>query len=213
MPYNICETCLLFPIDLTRSECASWVQALGSIAAILIAIAVFRLQQLSEAKRKNESDRQSNRIQLNVLRGIFLNIASLCARLSKDVGSEHAAWRLKVQSVDSARKSLEDLSLLNIHDGAIVTRVMDIIQDLIVVKSFLLALENPRSDDIKNKISSYVNKTSLNALTGVTEVSKLLVNFCNSEELELDMKLLEQREINSKLTLETLNEATAKEPQ
>ena len=51
-----------------------------------------------------------------------------------------------------------------------------------------------------------LNKTSLNALTGVTEVSKLLVNFCNSEELELDMKLLDQREINSKLTLETLNE-------
>lgn len=40
MVYEVCQTCLLLPVDLNRSECAAWVQAYGSIAAIVAAICI-----------------------------------------------------------------------------------------------------------------------------------------------------------------------------
>jgi hypothetical protein len=40
MDYKVCETCLFLPISLTRSECAAWVQAWGTILAILGAFGV-----------------------------------------------------------------------------------------------------------------------------------------------------------------------------
>ena len=47
MAYDICQTCLLLPIDLTRGECAAWVQAIGSIVAIYFAIrlAIFQVNK------------------------------------------------------------------------------------------------------------------------------------------------------------------------
>lgn len=40
MAYEILQTCALVNIGLTRGECASWVQAWGSIAAVVGAVAV-----------------------------------------------------------------------------------------------------------------------------------------------------------------------------
>lgn len=58
MAYVISETCMLVNLGLTRGECASWVQAWGSILAIVVAILVVvlghGLQQ--RARRQDEED-------------------------------------------------------------------------------------------------------------------------------------------------------------
>jgi hypothetical protein len=43
MTYNVLETCMLFP-GVNASDCASWVQAWGSIGAILVAVWVAHSQ-------------------------------------------------------------------------------------------------------------------------------------------------------------------------
>lgn len=58
MAYNVMETCMLVSMGLTRSECASWVQAWGSIGAILMAVwgvqRAHRLQQDAKAHEQAE---------------------------------------------------------------------------------------------------------------------------------------------------------------
>lgn len=45
MEYDIWQTCMLLPVNLNRGECASWVQAWGSIGAI---VGAFSLAQWNE---------------------------------------------------------------------------------------------------------------------------------------------------------------------
>lgn len=52
--YNVAETCMLVNMALTRGECASWVQAWGSIGAIAIAIGVAFVQHWQNLKRQRE---------------------------------------------------------------------------------------------------------------------------------------------------------------
>lgn len=52
---DVCQTCLLFPVDLTRSECAAWVQAFGSIVAILAAIWIGRKQTQSVLQQSKDA--------------------------------------------------------------------------------------------------------------------------------------------------------------
>jgi len=55
MKYDLFQSCLLIPVELTRSECASWVQALGSIFTIAAAIGV----AIYQANRQQEITRQA----------------------------------------------------------------------------------------------------------------------------------------------------------
>lgn len=55
MPHDVWQTCFFVP-GLTRSECASWVQAWGSIGAVLVAIWVANrraVQQRSDRLQQN----------------------------------------------------------------------------------------------------------------------------------------------------------------
>lgn len=55
MPYSIMESCMLIP-GLTSSECASWVQSVGSIGAILASVwAVNRAHRLQAEQRAREA--------------------------------------------------------------------------------------------------------------------------------------------------------------
>ena len=55
MTLNVCQTCLLLPVDLTRSECAAWVQAFGSIAAIFAAIWIGNRQTRSVMQQAKDA--------------------------------------------------------------------------------------------------------------------------------------------------------------
>jgi len=55
MPYSILESCILVP-GLTSSECASWVQSIGSIGAILASVwAVNRSHRLQAEQRARDA--------------------------------------------------------------------------------------------------------------------------------------------------------------
>lgn len=76
MSYEICQTCLLLPVDLTRSECASWVQAIGSILAIAAAVGV----AIYQASRQQAITRQAMLDQANAAN---LSVAETLAELAK----------------------------------------------------------------------------------------------------------------------------------
>ncbi|QWD25648.1 hypothetical protein G6686_03155 [Polynucleobacter paneuropaeus] len=55
MAYDVCQTCLLIPVALKSSDCAAWVQAFGSIAAIVAAIWIGNRQVKSIFQQSKET--------------------------------------------------------------------------------------------------------------------------------------------------------------
>jgi hypothetical protein len=66
MAYDLWNTCMLVP-GLKSAECASWVQAIGSIAAILVAVAVAAWQRREDRAREEERDRAGAYRQMDIL--------------------------------------------------------------------------------------------------------------------------------------------------
>ncbi|MCT9812454.1 hypothetical protein N0K08_17565 [Acidovorax sp. Be4] len=56
MEYEISRTCMLVNMGLTRSECASWVQAWGSIFAIVASVWIARNSYAKELSRRKEEE-------------------------------------------------------------------------------------------------------------------------------------------------------------
>ncbi len=106
MAYEIAQTCMLIDIGLTRSECASWVQAWGSIGAIFMAAwAVHWAHTKQVAQREQEQRVEHTRFleTLFQLLGGARQIADKIEDLEAGTGS----------SPDDRRTMLAELSALS----------------------------------------------------------------------------------------------------
>jgi hypothetical protein len=79
---NVWETCLLSSIGLTRSECAAWVQAWGSILAIVATGAATWIALRGQIKLQRRQQQESDR---RALTAAFM-IASNAAEVVKKIG-------------------------------------------------------------------------------------------------------------------------------
>lgn len=88
MHYNVWETCLFFPWDLTRGECASWVQAWGSILAIFFAVLVAVYQ--AKKQQQNTMDALAEERRQDYLRTAetFHELARNCLKLQRFIAGK-----------------------------------------------------------------------------------------------------------------------------
>ena len=109
MAYNIWETCVLMP-GFNRSECASWVQAIGTLVALAIAVAVPAWQHWAAVKREQRSDAQrAKRV---------LEIALVLARMGRDRVAEFLEFRSNPEKLEDrgAREAFRHMLKTALHD-------------------------------------------------------------------------------------------------
>ena len=110
MEYNILETCMLFP-GVSRSDCASWVQAWGSIGAIVGAMFAVhwahRLQSRQKAREAYDSYTQFLEVLFQLV-GAASQIAKKiydCELSGNVTPDEYGAMRIELSAIrDSMRK-------------------------------------------------------------------------------------------------------------
>ncbi|ANQ84962.1 hypothetical protein dqs_1924 [Azoarcus olearius] len=76
------QSCMFVPLGLTPSECASWVQAWGTIAAIIGAFLVARYQFNSTRRHEEAARRLDDLTRLEAVRAIATQIEGYCEVLS-----------------------------------------------------------------------------------------------------------------------------------
>lgn len=119
MAYKIAESCMLFDFGLEIGECASWVQAWGSICAILAAGAIARYQ--IKAAHKAEQQRAGARVQAVIaiaeaFSDLLASTAGAFDRPPEMVGKGRM-WHLGVSWNESAFRSAEaTLAAFPLHD-------------------------------------------------------------------------------------------------
>jgi hypothetical protein len=102
---SVLDTCFLVP-GLTKAECASWVQAWGSIAAIVAATGVVLLQHVLERRRTAEAQRESDKR--------LLRLAHSVAREAQQIAFHIGAFRSDSSNNETAQQRhgfREDLEL------------------------------------------------------------------------------------------------------
>jgi hypothetical protein len=111
MDYDICNTCLLVPVSFTRTECAAWVQAIGSVGAIIIGILAIIYQQSKEEARRVEALRLESRNQLNALKWIFLEISNQAQICLNKLNSEYVRWDIQANEFQELARRIDSIPL------------------------------------------------------------------------------------------------------
>lgn len=125
MDYDICNTCLLVPVSFTRTECAAWVQAIGSVCAIILGILAIIYQQSKEEARRIEGSRLESRKQLNALKWIFLEISNQAQMCLTKLNSEHVRWDIQADEFQELDRRMHSMPLSIISDAGLMARVLE----------------------------------------------------------------------------------------
>lgn len=124
MTYDVLESCMLIP-GFSRGECASWVQAWGSVAAVLIAV------WISNRQARHATDLELGRLRVAKIERLKIVLTVLAhaqavLRLLKRSLDERGAAATADSDMDFLRDNVERLKALppfEIPDAGLVARV------------------------------------------------------------------------------------------
>jgi hypothetical protein len=86
MAYEIGQTCMLINIGLSRSECASWVQAWGAIIAIAVGAIAVVYQLHTSRKHAIDAERRQLQRRINAAAAVAMNAEAAVAHAAKVIG-------------------------------------------------------------------------------------------------------------------------------
>jgi len=86
MAYELGQTCMLINIGLSRSECASWVQAWGAILAIAVGAAAVVYQLRTSRTHAIDAERRQFQRRMNAAAAVAMNAEAAVAHAAKVIG-------------------------------------------------------------------------------------------------------------------------------
>lgn len=185
---------------LSKSDWAAWVQAVGSVAAVFVAVWIVRLQHQRDVRLRDESERGIRRRQLSALRWVFSAASNTCETVAARVHSEHTTWTLQAELLAEQRRLFSSIGLSELPDAALVLRIHEFTQLLQHAHTVVEALAQPRKESIRNHVAELLRDARDIALAGVTECTKLLIACSTQVELDADWQLLDARKGTMALT-------------
>lgn len=197
--------------DLSKSDWAAWVQAIGSIGAILVAVLVVQLQHSRQLLYEAEKSRVERRRQLNVLRWQFSIVAKTCGDIADMIGRKHVSWLLQAEVIKEQRLMLAAVPISNFPDASLLIRAQDLSHRLLLSSHVVANLKVLRNEDTLQHVGDMLRMARNEALIGITEATSLLLKISSDSEMKTDSEMLDSREENRQLVLEVLNELAPKD--
>ena len=191
---------------LSKSDWAAWVQAVGSVGAIVVALWVVQLQHTRERATKSENDRQVRRRQLSALKWLFMTVAQAHEKCAKRIDGRHVNWRLEADLLTEACKPLTSYPLTEIPEASLLVRACELSSTVLLSATVVNSLGQPRSKEVQEKAAAMLRKTSLDAMTGVTETTSFLATCSSLRELQNDWKGFDDRKENRAMTLSIMEQ-------
>lgn len=181
-------------LRLSATDWAAWVQAVGSVGAIVGAFLVLNMQNQHDQEERKEQERKTKRDKLSSLRWVMVNLAELFEDCAKSVGSEHAAWELKAGQIAEQGKILNSISYFEYPDSSILPRVREVQKRLFISQSLAYSMRRDRAEAVQHHVKQMFLMGRDSALCAVTESSMLLVRYSKDDELEEDMQFVASKE-------------------
>ena len=125
----------------TSAEIAAWVQAIGSIAAIIAAFLVSWLQTRHERQSNRRRGDEALAVQLRSLLYTLESIASSCLRLDEKLCKPEGIWKLEAGYLELLLRDLRAVPNQDIPSPAIATRIYKVTELLNAAIYFIPSLD------------------------------------------------------------------------
>ena len=152
-----------------ESSAPAWIQAIGSVAAIIAAVLIVQRQHALEIERRHNVERAEQQRRTRTLRVVFFSAARACEDVARQIGNKHQVWSLKA-----------DDPMLIPHGGLLLL-VEECTKRLRTVAILLKELETPRPENVEEVVKMAAMATARECWLGLFEATGLEVRLSKGQ--------------------------------
>ncbi len=164
-----------------ESNAPAWIQAVGSVAAIVAALAVVQRQHTLELKRKEKDDLTAQLRRARSLRVLFYSAARSCEDVARRIGKSHQTWNFQAEELREVRARLLAIDPLLVSDGSLLLIIEECAMRLKSCALIVAELETQRKKETEDGIRLAVMATARECWLGFYEATGLEIKLCKSE--------------------------------
>lgn len=165
-----------------ESSAAAWVQAIGSVAAIIAAIAVVNKQHVLEIHRRKENDRIASIQRMRALSVIFFSIASKCETASNQI-EKNFSTTLIIEILRDARVRLISIDPFSIPNNSLLL-ILERASSNLYICSVALETLSGNSKEAKQILKTHLETTAKECWLGHVQATKYEMRLENNEGSE-----------------------------
>jgi|688.fasta_scaffold285345_1 hypothetical protein len=195
-----------FKLYPSSSDVAAWVQAIGSIVALAIAIRVVQIQHENTVSHGKEVERQSRRRNLNLLMITLQTTASACSEVSHKAREARIIPELESAYLLEARQRLHSIPASSIPDIAVLMKT-----DLILLKLHKLAysckwLSRDRPQHVRDGFAKALDSLSRDCYLALHDTGRILAETSSPEEISSDWRMMDLWKENHESAVQIMKE-------
>jgi hypothetical protein len=152
------------------TEMAAWVQAIGSIVAIIAAFLISWLQLRHERLRNRRHDDEILTIQLRSLLYILESISSSCLRLNRKLLKPEGIWKLEAGYLELLLRDLRQIPNHDKPNAAIATRLNQV-TELLNGTTYILPILDNYDPQERSRVQQTLRSILANIVNLVVECS------------------------------------------
>lgn len=164
-----------------ESSAPAWIQAIGSVAAIVAALAVVQHQHTLELKRKEKDDLTTQLRRARSLRVLFYSAARTCEDVARRIGKAHQIWSFQAAELHEVRARLLAIDPLLVSEGKLLFIIEECAMRLKSCSLIVAELETQRKKETEDGIRRAVMATARECWLGLYEATGLEAKLCKSE--------------------------------
>ena len=163
-----------------ESSAPAWIQAVGSIAAIVAALALVQRQHSLELERKEKEDLTAKLRRARSLRVLFYSAARACEDVARRIGKPHQTWSFLAEELREVRARLLAIDPLLMSEGGLLLIIEECAMRLKSCALIVAELETRRKKETEDGIRLAVMATARECWLGFYESTGLEAKLCKS---------------------------------
>ena len=162
------------------SSAPAWIQAVGSVAAIVAALAVVHRQHTLELKRKEHDDVKIRLRRARSLRVLFYSAAGACEDVTRRIGTPHQTWKFRAEELREVRARLLAIDPLLLSEDGLLLIIEECAMRLRSCALLIAELKTQRKKETEDVIRLSVIATARECWLGYYETTRLEITLCES---------------------------------
>ncbi len=190
----------------SSADIAAWVQAIGSIVAICIAVRVVKIQHKYNVNHSREQERQSRRRNLNLLMTTLQTTAGSCTEVASKLRSGSVIPELESEYLLGARSRLEAIPASCIPDIAILFKIEGILLKLHKLGYACKWLHKGRSQETRDGFANALDRLSEDCFLALHDTGRVLAEISSQQEIASDWRMMDLWKENYESAIEIMRE-------
>jgi hypothetical protein len=156
-----------------ESSAPAWIQAVGSVAAIVAALMVVQRQHALELARRQVVEQSDLQRRARTLRVVFFSAARTCESVARQIGREHITYRLEAAELREVRARLLSIDPMQVPQAKLLLLIEQCTMRLQSCAPIVEELQTPRSPRIHDAVRGAVMAAARECWLGLYEATEL----------------------------------------